>query len=512
MALHRWISRYLLLFLVLSFVPSLLSAQSNEMPKGQIFGGYSWLHPGGKIGNTTPPDIENAWGTQFIFNINRWAGLAFDASGHYDDFGKLHTFTGGPQLRWHTKNFTPFAEALFGTAKIEPDGLANENNFAVLAGGGLDLNLSRRIWLRLIQADYQHTSYNGDAMNGVRLQTGLVVNLGLPKEEMAPVSAECSLMPSQVDPGVPVHMQVTPSGFSPERKLSYSYLSSGGRLTADGPMVNVDTAGLAGGTYTVQATVTDDGKGKHQRRASCQASFTVNAQHPPTLTVTANPNSLFAGEPSEITAVGSSPDNRPLMYNCGSAAGSVYGIGQHYTLETGQAPTGTITVTCSVVDDRGLSAVASAPIQVKALEAPAQGPVVEELPPAPEPYLFGAIEFKHDRRRPTRVDNEAKGELDRYADALAAAPDSVGVVVGHATVAEERGKGSNYAAQRAVNTKDYLVKEKEIDPSRIEPRVGSGNDKRVDLWIVPAGSVFPEADTVPVDENNVRAVPRNRRR
>ena len=79
------------------------------------------------------------------------------------------------------------------------------------------------------------------------------------------------------------------------------------------------------------------------------------------------------------------------------------------------------------------------------------------------------------------MDNEAKGELDRYADALSASPDSKGVVVGFAA----SGEPSNYAAQRAVNTKDYVTKEKGVDSARIEPRTGSGDDKRVDLWIVP---------------------------
>ena len=98
---------------------------------------------------------------------------------------------------------------------------------------------------------------------------------------------------------------------------------------------------------------------------------------------------------------------------------------------------------------------------------------------------------------------------DRYADALAAAPDAKGVVVGYAAAKEdEAGKGGkNFAAQRAVNTKDYLTKEKGIDPARIEARTGSG-DPKVELWIVPAGAVFPPANTTAVDEAMVKPVPR----
>jgi len=69
-----------------------------------------------------------------------------------------------------------------------------------------------------------------------------------------------------------------------------------------------------------------------------------------------------------------------------------------------------------------------------------------------------------------------------------------------------------FAAERAVNTKEYLAVEPvnptKIDAERIQPRTGSGDDQRVDLWIVPAGVTFPAAGTTVVDESQVKAVPR----
>jgi len=509
MSLRRWMLRYVLLFFTISFIPSLLMAQVQRMPKFQVFGGYSWLHPGGEIGGSELDDIDTGWGSQVTFNVNNWLGLTGDGGGHYPEHGgNIYTFTGGPQIHFHMKNFTPFLEGLFGAARFSPDVLPQETNFAVLAGGGLDLNLSRRVWIRFVQADYFHSSYSNSDMDGVRLQTGLILNFGLPKEEVVVPGARCALAPTMVDAGMPVELDVTTTGFSPKRKLSFSYSASGGKITGDGATASIETAGLAPGSYTAMATVTDDGKGKKQRQASCQASFTINAQHPPTLAVTANPTSVMPGESSKITATGNSPDNRPLTYECSATAGKLSGSGQQYTLQTASVAPGTIKVNCTVTDDRQLSATAGTSVTVRQPPPPA----VKEVPPAPEPYQFGSIEFKHDARRPTRVDNEAKGELDRYADALAAAPSSRGVVVGHATNAEESGRGAKYAAQRAVNTKDYLVNERGIDPSRIETRAGSGNDKRVDLWIVPAGASFSQADTVQVDEKNIKAVPRSRGR
>jgi hypothetical protein len=129
----------------------------------------------------------------------------------------------------------------------------------------------------------------------------------------------------------------------------------------------------------------------------------------------------------------------------------------------------------------------------------------------PQAERFGSIDFQHDVKRPTRVDNMAKGELDRYADALAASPDSRGVVVGYATAREnaiERSKRRpDFAARRAVNTKGYLSRDKGIDPARIQPRAGHGG-KNAELWVVPAGATVPEAGTAKVNEAKVKAVPR----
>jgi hypothetical protein len=124
---------------------------------------------------------------------------------------------------------------------------------------------------------------------------------------------------------------------------------------------------------------------------------------------------------------------------------------------------------------------------------------------APEAKDIAIIEFKRDLKHPTRVDNGASAELDRYADALAFTPDAKGVVVGYAM----RNEKSQFSAQRAVNTKHYLTKEKGIDPARIELRTGSDNDQRTDLFIIPAGAIFPEEPaTKLVDENTVKPIAR----
>jgi outer membrane protein OmpA-like peptidoglycan-associated protein len=521
MSLRRFVYG-LLISAVLLFTPSTLCAQHEAAPDFEIFGGYSWYHAGGSV--SLPPtevqtdrgvgDFQKGWGTQVTVNLTNVVGITMDGSGHYED-GDAYTIAGGPRFKLRRGRFMPFAEVLAGIGHFVPDSLPEQDHFALITGLGIDYKLTPHLAFRPIQADYVFTSYNAinpsqrNTLNGVRLQAGFVLSLGLPKEE-GPVSATCSAQPSSVDSGMPVTVAVTPSGFSPNRTLSYSYMSTGGKVSGNTSSTSVDTSGLAAGSYTVSATIMDNGKGKHQRTASCQATFAVNAMHPPTISVTANPDTVTVGEPSTITANGSSPDNRPLTYNCNASAGTLNGSESRYTLNTTGVAPGNIDVNCTDTDDRNLSASGSTSVRVNAPAPPPQAPppppqAVEQ----PQANKFGDIEFKHDLKRPTRVDNEAKGELDRYADALNAAPDSKGVVVGFATEKEQKSKnGKDFAAQRAINTKAYLTQEKGIDPARIEPRVGSGDDQRVDLWIVPAGAQFPQEDTVQVDEGHVKAVPR----
>jgi hypothetical protein len=484
--------------------PSFLLAQNDAAPKVEVFGGYSWYHPGGSADGVSVPNFNKGWGGQFTYNLNNWAGLTLDAGGHYQNGGSVYTVAGGPKFTYRRGHFEPFGEALFGFAHISPNGAPDDNEFALIAGGGLDYKVTPRFSIRPIQADYVLTSYNAvsspgnpNYVNGVRLQAGLVINFGLPREAAA--SANCSAEPSTVDAGAPVTITVTPSGFLPNRTLSYSYASTGGKVSGTTATASLDSTGLEAGSYTVSAKVADNGKGKHQRTAGCQTTFAVNAKHPPTVSISANPSSVRSGDPSTITADGSSPDNRPLTYSCDASAGNLSGSGTHYTLDTAGVPESTIKVACTATDDRNLSASASTQVSVTVPQA-----AVKAEAPAPQANQFGSIEFKRDTKRPTRVDNEAKGELDRYADALAAAPDSKGVVVGFATAKEK----SNFAAQRAVNTKDYVSKEKGIDSARIEPRTGSGDDQKADLWIVPAGATFPSADTTVVNESSVKVVPR----
>ena len=100
-------------------------------------------------------------------------------------------------------------------------------------------------------------------------------------------------------------------------------------------------------------------------------------------------------------------------------------------------------------------------------------------------------------------------------------PDAKAVIVGNSDAKEKaktakqekyaarhkHAKVEDSAAQRAVNAKDYLVKEKGIDPSRITVVTGNEDGQKVEDYLVPAGANFTTdvQGTNPVDESTVKA-------
>jgi hypothetical protein len=320
-----------------------------------------------------------------------------------------------------------------------------------------------------------------------------------------PVSAVCTTDPLVTYAGATISVHVTPAGFIPKRELTYVYTSTNGEASGDTSTGTVSTDGLDPGKYNVSSLVSDDHKPRHRLVATCQASFTIKElpKYPPKLFVRAEPQSVNSGEPVTITAEGTSRDNRPLSFSCLANRGALAGTGTHYVLDTMGLDSGIVNINCTVQDDRVLSGFAAAQVTVTL------------PPPASTASQYGeALDFSVDKTRPARVDNVGKGRLDRYADALAAAPDATGVVVGYDSAEERMAKKHrkalpDLAGHRTVNIKAYLVDEKGIDPKRIEVRTGTVDAQKAILWIVPAGAAFESNNTASVDESQVKAVARN---
>jgi outer membrane protein OmpA-like peptidoglycan-associated protein len=492
------------------------AADTTQAPKYEFFGGYSWIAPRGYYDADFPlgvgykmPSINRGFGLAATRNMGNVLGVTLDYSGHWQDGNNIQTFMVGPQVKWRAENFQPFGHIMVGGLYLSPNNPNTEAQWqaGLMAGGGFDLLVNPHWAVRVFQADYIYTNWTTNTETGyprrwnpIRLQGGLVYNFGLPAPSNPPAAA-CSAQPSAVMAGEPIKVTATPSNFNPKRTLGYTWNSTGGKVEGTDANATVDTNGLAPGTYTVKATISDNRK-KNPEVAECNATFTINEppKHPPTISCTANPTTVRAGDPVNVSCTGNSPDGRPLTYNHTSTNGKLTPNGANATLDTTGLSAGPVTVNSTVSDDRGLTASTST------------NATIEVPPPPPTASKLNEITFPN-KQKPARVDNTAKAILDDVALRLQREPDSKAVVVGYATADETKRKvNKNLAAQRAINTKACLDgaeascenQGKQIDPSRIDVRTGTGDENKAEIWIVPSGANFTGEGTTPVDESKVK--------
>jgi hypothetical protein len=514
------------------------AAPAQTMPKAppvsriDIFAGYSYLAPHGTVTTTsavTGLPFPVRYGSvdygaigSGTYYFNKYVGGTVEYADH--TLGKNDGFrdaAAGLAVRYPTSlGVTPFAHAMAGAAYVggpnsEPDVYHVYTWGPMLkVGGGLDYDtplFNHHLGIRLFQADYvyTHADFGPEGVRGGRanidsaeLSSGLLFKFGniIPPP---PVTYTCSASPTSVFPGDPLTITGTAANLNPKKTATYTWSGQGVTVKGDSSTATVDTASLQPGSYTVTGHVSEGAK--PGMFADCTVPFTVKQFEPPTISCSANPSSLNPGDSSTITAMGVSPQNRPLTYSYSASSGQISGTTNTATLATAGAPSGAITVTCNVADDKGQTATTTTTVTVAAPPAP-----------APKVQTLCDITFDRDQRRPARVDNEAKACLDDVSlNAQRSADASIVVVGNSADQPVEKGRHHHkaamtpekLAAQRAVNTKAYLVTEKGIDASRISVRTGTKGTNEVDDYLVPAGASFDTeiTGTTAVDESTVKA-------
>ena len=98
-------------------------------------------------------------------------------------------------------------------------------------------------------------------------------------------------------------------------------------------------------------------------------------------------------------------------------------------------------ITCNVSDDKGQTASSSTNLTITA----------PYVPPAPKTQALCSLSFATDKKRPVRVDNEAKACLDQVALDLKQQADAKAVIVGEQNVGRSC-QGSQAGEVRAMNT------------------------------------------------------------
>ena len=182
--------------LLLGLLGAVPLAKAQEEPsKFDLYGGYYYarINVNAKVAGIAPSAtyIGKGGGGQFEYNPKNWLGVVGDLSGFYATSAGNGAFAGafltyllGPRVNFRHGKFAPFVQALFGGVRTT-DGIAQstgtENNFAMTAGGGIDIKVSRQVSVRPIQAEYFMTKIP-DGLNNrqdnLRIGAGVVLCLG----------------------------------------------------------------------------------------------------------------------------------------------------------------------------------------------------------------------------------------------------------------------------------------------------------------------------------------------
>ncbi len=179
-----------------------LPVQAQEFPRWEFFSGFSYANVGlGPQATLFGPVSKNYYGLHLSasFNPHRNISLLLTDLGMQSRGSTIpppfrksqnNVVTSqalfGPQLTIRTRKANGFVHALVGvtnTRLVETDSfgtidLVRRTNLALGFGGGIDVNLTPRVGIRLCQADYVPTRLEGKWQSGFRVSVGVVFRFG----------------------------------------------------------------------------------------------------------------------------------------------------------------------------------------------------------------------------------------------------------------------------------------------------------------------------------------------
>ena len=176
-------------------VLALSSFASAQIPKGNIFFGYSYLRADLSSGQGSN---LNGWEGSLEGKVFPMLGVVVDISGHYGGAnvqlfcevlpgpcppsvhisGSEYNVLFGPRLSASLGKFRPFGHVLIGLGHVSASGSGVSNSdstFATVVGGGLDYRIVHAIGWRF-QGEYLQTRFFNGRQDNARLSTGLVLN------------------------------------------------------------------------------------------------------------------------------------------------------------------------------------------------------------------------------------------------------------------------------------------------------------------------------------------------
>jgi OmpA-OmpF porin, OOP family len=208
------------------------------------------------------------------------------------------------------------------------------------------------------------------------------------------------------------------------------------------------------------------------------------ANQAPSVSCSVERAEVLPGEAVIVRVTASDPEGDPLSLDWSANMGRVSGSNSGATYDfAGVTAPATAVITVRASDNHGNSTSSDCSVRLlePARRAEAVSCVAEGFP-----------------RNLARLSNVDKACLDDVAQRLGSDPRARVIVIGHADSHES---SMAVAQRRADAVKDYLVKERSIEESRISTRSAgatrpsdSGTDsanRRVEVWFVPEGATEP---------------------
>ncbi|MGH9691311.1 MAG: outer membrane beta-barrel protein [Candidatus Acidiferrales bacterium] len=155
-----------------------LAASAQDNPKVEAFGGYSYVHTNDQGASAN----FNGGSGSVSLNLNNWLGGVADFGGYHTSTNgadaTVVTYLFGPKIAFRRSDrITPFAQVLFGGAHASAGAFGSANAFAMTLGGGVDVNATKHIAVRVIQAEYLMTKFQdggSDRQDSARISAGVV--------------------------------------------------------------------------------------------------------------------------------------------------------------------------------------------------------------------------------------------------------------------------------------------------------------------------------------------------
>ncbi len=282
-----------------------LTPYSEVTPKIDVSAGFDYLRANAPPGVSNDFSLGGAAASATYHFTNLFAATAQFSGAHGNDISTsgqnltLTTYTFGPRITFSKHRIVPFGEALFGAAHgsdsyfpTSTGYTTSANSFAYSFGGGVDVNLTHRLAVRAVEAQYLHTGFPNGSSNEehqLSIGAGVVFKFG-GRREMAPppppmqalvtaprgdIHFSCSINVKHVSAGSYFTVLGETMTEPDHLNVMYTWMPEVGMIEGSGREVKLWTSGLSPGSYVLKGHAAV--MGDYNMAADCELPFVVDA-------------------------------------------------------------------------------------------------------------------------------------------------------------------------------------------------------------------------------------------